>query len=66
MRADPEFEWVMAARWAGYTWDDFQEKEGDDQSYLVAAYRCHVQMEAVLEHERAKDIERRARRKGRK
>jgi hypothetical protein len=41
-------EWFFAARFAGYTWDEFQMLPGERQSFLIAAYRLHSQIEAVL------------------
>lgn len=41
--------WVLAAQWAGYrTHEFFEELDGDAQSFVVAAYQCQMQMEAVV------------------
>jgi hypothetical protein len=53
-----EFEWREAAHWAGYLWEEFCELDGDDQAAIIAHYRAHLQLEAVL----AQDQERRNRR----
>lgn len=45
---NPMVEWFFAARFAGYTWEQFQALPGERQSFLVAAYRLHGQIEAVL------------------
>jgi hypothetical protein len=47
---NPMLEWVLAARWAGYRWDEFQSLPGDEQSFLIAAYRISNQIEAVVSH----------------
>lgn len=39
--------WVKAAQWAGYRVLDFFELEGDEQSFLVAAYETVMQEESV-------------------
>lgn len=36
------------AQWANYKLEDFEALEGERQSLLVAAYRSHNQVEAVL------------------
>jgi hypothetical protein len=42
-------EWFLAARWAGLHWfDDFDQLDGDDMAFVVAAYRTHQQIEAVV------------------
>src|SRR3989304_1487707 len=33
-----ELDWRLAARWAGYKFDDFQLLDGEEQSSIVAAY----------------------------
>lgn len=41
-------EWFLAARWAGYKWDEeFSALDGDQMAFIVAAYRVHHQIEAV-------------------
>lgn len=54
-----EFEWVLAAQWAHYKQEEFRELEGDEQSRIVAAYRCHMQAEAVVHHEMQRKMDRR-------
>ena len=58
---DPSFEWVLAAQWAGYKLREFRALPGEEQSEIVAAYRCHTQAEAVVAHEQAKEARRKAR-----
>ncbi len=45
-------EWFLAARWAGIDglqwFGEFDRLDGDDMAFLVAAYRTHMQIEAVL------------------
>jgi hypothetical protein len=42
-------EWFLAARWAGINWfSDFEHLDGDDMAFVVAAYRTHMQIEAVV------------------
>lgn len=42
-------EWFLAARWAGLGWfDDFDQLDGDDMAFIVAAYRTNAQIEAVV------------------
>lgn len=48
----PEFEWREAARWAQYSWNDFTDLDGEEQSRIVAHYRCHLQLEAVIAQDR--------------
>src|SRR3989304_1604318 len=43
VRYADELEWRFASRWSGIAWEDFQAMEGDDQSAVVAAYRCQMQ-----------------------
>lgn len=41
-------EWFLACRWAGLDWfSDFNELDGDDMAFIVAAYRTNAQIEAV-------------------
>ena len=49
MRYSPVLEWFLAARWAGLGWfDDFDQLDGDDMAFIVAAYRTNQQTEAVV------------------
>jgi hypothetical protein len=42
-------EWFLAARWAGLSWfDEFDQLDGEDMAFIVAAYRTHMQIEAVV------------------
>lgn len=56
LRVGALFEWEEAAHWAGYKWEEFQELDGEEQSRIVAHYRTHFQIDAVLEQERIKAI----------
>lgn len=49
------FEWREAAHWTGCQWRHFCRLDGDEQAAIVAHYRAHLQLEAVL----AQDQERR-------
>jgi len=45
-------EWRLAARWAGYRYDDeFALLAGETQSRIVAAYRIAMHSEAVVNYE---------------
>ena len=50
----------LAAVWAGYQPVEFLDLEGDVQSYVVALYRLHNQVEAVVANEQAKEMKRKA------
>lgn len=52
----------MAAKWNLISFDEFLEKEGDEQSRLVATYETAIMMEAV----QTRDAQREANRKHRK
>lgn len=42
-------EWFLAALWAGLEWfTDFDQLDGDDMAFIVAAYRTNAQIEAVV------------------
>lgn len=44
-------EWFLAARWAGLHWfDEFDQLDGEDMAFVVAAYRTHQQIEAVVSY----------------
>lgn len=58
-----EFEWREAARWAHYTWEQFAALDGEEQSAVVAHYRGHHQLEAVVAHEQARESRRKGGRK---
>jgi hypothetical protein len=41
-------EWYFACRWANLDWfGGFDELDGDDAAFIIAAYRTHMQIEAV-------------------
>jgi hypothetical protein len=48
------FEWLEAAHWRGLTWEAFCELDGSDQSLVIAHYRTHMQLEAVIAADAAK------------
>ena len=58
MRYADELEWRFAARWSGIAWEDFQAMEGDEQSAVVAAYRCQMQIDAILTQEQMRKMNR--------
>lgn len=44
-------EWFLAARWANIDWfSEFDALDGDDAAFVVAAYRTHMQIEAVTSY----------------
>lgn len=48
------YEWVLAARWANYTWDRFVKLDGIHQSRIVAEYRVSNKIESIMAHEQQK------------
>ena len=48
MTYSDELDWRLAARWAGYKFDDFQLLDGEEQSSIVAAYTLSSRIESVL------------------
>lgn len=61
MSYSAEFEAREAARWAGYIWPAFCDLDGDEQSVVIAHYRVHHQIEAVLAAAEAKKMKQRQR-----
>lgn len=55
----------LAAVWAGYEPVEFLDLEGEIQSYVVALYRLHNQVEAVVANEQAKEMKRKSTKKPR-
>lgn len=53
---NPLYEWMEAARWAGYKYhsDEWEELDGDEKAQVVAQYRIHQQTESVIAHYRRK------------
>lgn len=45
---DPLLDWLLAAQWWHYRWEEFCELDGDEQALLVAVYRTHGQIEGVI------------------
>lgn len=58
----PEFEWREAARWDRLSWQQFEALDGEEQSAIVAHYRGHHQLEAVISQEQTNETKRRHRR----
>lgn len=51
MRYTIILEWFLACRWAGMDWfSDFDQLDGEDMAFIVAAYRTHMQIEAVVNY----------------
>lgn len=51
VRYEMILEWFLAARWAGISWfGEFDTLDGDDMAFIVAAYRAHHQIEAVVQY----------------
>lgn len=56
-----EFEWRLAAHWAGFRrFRQFEALSAEEQSEIVATYRAAVQMQAVVENETARQMKREA------
>ena len=58
---NPEYEWRSAAQWARYTFEGFQELDGERQARIVAHYRTHHQLEAVIAQAQVREMKIRAR-----
>lgn len=56
-----EFEAREAARFAGYTYQDFENLPGGEQNTIVAHYRMHNRIQAVQADDAQKKAERKAR-----
>ncbi len=56
-----EFEAREAARFAGYTHQDFEKLPGEEQNVIVAHYRMHNRIQAVQADDAQKKAERKAR-----
>lgn len=54
-----EFEQREAAHWGRYKWEEFEDLDGERQSGVVAHYRAHHHLEAVIAHEQQKQANRR-------
>jgi len=59
-----EFEARQAARFAGYTHQDFEKLPGEEQNSIVAHYRMHNRIQAVQADDAQKKAERKARIRG--
>lgn len=58
-----QLEWRLAAQWAGYTYEAFEQLDGDLQSGHVAAYRVNGQIRAVVEQDQADEAKRKSKSK---
>jgi len=56
-----QFEVREAARFAGYTHQDFEKLPGEEQNTIVAHYRMHNRIQAVQADDAQKKAERKAR-----
>ena len=56
------FEQMEAAHWRGYKDEDFAALSVFEQARVVAHYRCHHQLEAVIAQQQQRDAEARAKR----
>jgi len=56
-----EFEARQAARFAAYAYQDFLKLPGEEQNNIVAHYRMHNRIQAVLADDAQKKAERKAR-----
>lgn len=54
IRYSSEFEWREAAHWRRKDWDEFLAMDGEEQSAIIAHYRVHHQIEAILANEQHK------------
>lgn len=52
------FEQHEAAHWDRYKWEEFKALDGEQQSGVVAHYRAHHHLEAVIAHEQQKQARR--------
>ncbi len=41
-------EWALVAHWWGVGWDEWQTVSTEDQAFMIATYRCAMQIDAVL------------------
>ena len=49
-----EYEWMRAAHWRGYKWEQFDALDGDDQARIVAEYLTEQRIASVQYHNRPK------------
>lgn len=45
---NPRAEWMLAARWAGIGWHEFEELDGLVQAEIVAMYRVYQRVESII------------------
>lgn len=41
-------ELALCARWWRYRWEEFEELDPSTQAFLLATYRCSLQIDAIL------------------
>ena len=58
----PLLHWRLVAKWAEYSWPEWEKLEPDLQAFEIAAYETHMQAEAVLHEEQRKKAEQQAKR----
>lgn len=51
-------EWQLAAIWSNHTPQSFRELEGEEQAEIIATYETHLQVEAVMAADQARQTER--------
>ena len=49
----------------GYTWEEFAELGGEDQSKIVVAYECKLRINAIISYEQLKKAVKAGKRLGR-
>jgi hypothetical protein len=57
------FETLEAAKWRGYTDQEFAALSAFEQARIIAHYRCHFQLEAVIADAQAKKAAQEAKRR---
>ena len=56
----PLLHWRLVAKWAEYSWPEWEKLDPDLQAFEIAAYETHMQAEAVLHEEQRKKAESKA------
>ena len=57
-----ELHHLFAAQWAHLTLEQFEDLDGVQQSRIVAAYECRMQIDAIVAYEQMKKAIRESRR----
>lgn len=52
----PELEWGLAMQWSGHTLREWEALSGDEQGYLIALYRAHGSIEAVINYTQSQEM----------